>query len=96
MWFGPPERNTLRPQENGVVLLKPALPEPAFLFAPKKRRLPELFIAQGRAVTMSLEARQVAPRWLKPYTTFRTLGVANDVLFGVSSMESSCLLTLLY
>jgi hypothetical protein len=23
MWFGPPERNTLRPQENRVVLPKP-------------------------------------------------------------------------
>jgi hypothetical protein len=31
MWFGPPERNTLRPWENGVVLLKPVLPEPTFL-----------------------------------------------------------------
>jgi hypothetical protein len=25
MWFGPLERNTLRPWENGVVLLKPSL-----------------------------------------------------------------------
>jgi hypothetical protein len=25
MWFGPPEHNTLRPRENGVVLLKPDL-----------------------------------------------------------------------
>jgi hypothetical protein len=30
MWFGPLERNTLRPRENEVVLLKAALPEPAF------------------------------------------------------------------
>jgi hypothetical protein len=41
-------------------------------------------------------ARQVTPRWLKPYTASRVLGVANDVLHGVSSMESSYLLTLLY
>jgi hypothetical protein len=33
---------------------------------------------------------------LKPYTASRALGAANDVLHGVSSMESSCLLTLLY
>jgi hypothetical protein len=32
MWFGPPEYNTIHPQENGVILLKPALLEP-FLFA---------------------------------------------------------------
>jgi hypothetical protein len=25
MWFEPPERNTLCPRENGVVLLKPGL-----------------------------------------------------------------------
>jgi hypothetical protein len=43
-----------------VVLLKPALFEPAFLSAPEKWRLPEPFIAQGRTVTMSPEARQVA------------------------------------
>jgi hypothetical protein len=73
MWFGPPERNTLRQRENGVVLLKPALSEPAFLSAPEKWCLPEPFIAQGRAVTMSFEARQVVPRWLKPYTTTRVL-----------------------
>jgi hypothetical protein len=43
-------------------------------------------------------ARQVAPRWLKPYTTFRALmaRVANDVLHGVSSVELSYLITLLY
>jgi hypothetical protein len=47
-------------------------PEP-FFSSPLKWRPPEPFIAQGRAVTMSLEARQVAPRWLKPYTTARVL-----------------------
>jgi hypothetical protein len=73
MWFEPAERNTLRPRENGVVLLKPALAEPAFLSAPEKWRLTEPFIAQGRAVTMSPEARQVASRWLKLYTTARVL-----------------------
>jgi hypothetical protein len=40
---------------------------------PVKRCLPSPFIAQGRIVTMRPEARQVAPRWLKPYTTSMTL-----------------------
>jgi hypothetical protein len=35
----------------------------------------------------------MASRWLKPYTVSRTLGVANDILHGVSSVESFCLLT---
>jgi hypothetical protein len=40
---------------------------------PVKRCLPGPFIAQGRIVTMRPEARQVAPRWLKPYTASRVL-----------------------
>jgi hypothetical protein len=38
-----------------------------------KRRLLELLIAQGRAVTLRLGPRQVLPRWLKPYTTSRVI-----------------------
>jgi hypothetical protein len=72
-WFGPLEHNTIHPRENWVVFLKPALSEPVFSSALEKWRLPEPFIAQGRAVTMSPEARQVAPRWLKPYTAARIL-----------------------
>jgi hypothetical protein len=45
---------------------------------------------------MRFGARQVASRWLKPYTISRVIGVANDVLHDVSIMESSCFLTLLY
>jgi hypothetical protein len=48
-WFGPPERNTLRPRENGVVL--PCLSarlRSSFLCV----CLPGPFIAQGRAVTV--------------------------------------------
>jgi hypothetical protein len=45
----------------------------SFSSAPVKWRLPEPFIAQGRAVTLRPGARQVVPRWLKPYTTFRVL-----------------------
>jgi hypothetical protein len=44
-------------------------PEP-FSFdqpTPLKWRMPEPFIAQGRAVTMSFEARQVASGQVKPY-----------------------------
>jgi hypothetical protein len=47
-------------------------PEP-FFPTPLKRCLPDPFIAQGRVVTMRPGTRQVAPRWLKPYTTFRAL-----------------------
>jgi hypothetical protein len=72
MWFGPPERNTLRLRENWVVLLKPVWVW-AFFLTPQKWCPPEPFIAQGRAVTMRPGARQVAPRWLKPYTVSRVL-----------------------
>jgi hypothetical protein len=40
---------------------------------PVKRCLPGPFITQGRVVTMRPEARQVVPRWLKPYITYRAL-----------------------
>jgi hypothetical protein len=40
---------------------------------PVKRCLPGPFISQGRVVTMRPGARQVAPRWLKPYTTSKAL-----------------------
>jgi hypothetical protein len=72
-WFRLLKRNTLRQWKNEVVLLKSALPEPTFFVRPEKWRLPEPFIAQGRTVTISPEARQVAPRWLKLYTAARVL-----------------------
>jgi hypothetical protein len=58
-WFGPPERNTLRPQVKGVVLLclsarlrSPFVsPSVRASFVPCDCRLPGPFIAQGRAVT---------------------------------------------
>jgi hypothetical protein len=56
-----------------IVLLKHALPEPAFLSALVKMRLSEPFIAQSRAVTLRPGVRQVAPRRLKPYTTARVI-----------------------
>jgi hypothetical protein len=52
--------------------------EPVFSSALVKRCLLDPFIAQSQVVTMRHRARQVAPRWLKPYTAFRALGVAND------------------
>jgi hypothetical protein len=42
-------------------------PEPYLFPAPVKWRLPEPFITQGRAITMSSEARQVASGQVKPY-----------------------------
>jgi hypothetical protein len=62
MWFGPPERNTLCPQENGVILIKPRLARVrlSIFLTPWKWRLPEPFIAQDRAVTTSPKAHQVA------------------------------------
>jgi hypothetical protein len=60
-------------------VLKPALSEPFFFStATEKWRLPEPFIAQGRTVTMSPEARQVALRWLKSYTLARVLMVRSS------------------
>jgi hypothetical protein len=44
-----------------------------FFLTPVKWCLPEPFIAQGRAVTIRPRTRQVALRWLKPYTTSRAL-----------------------
>jgi hypothetical protein len=61
MWFGPPERNTLRPWVKGVVLLCLSARLRSLLFSPSERvcvwsfcswRLPGPFIAQGRAVTV--------------------------------------------
>jgi hypothetical protein len=55
--------------------------------------LPEPFITQGRVVTMSPNARQVASGQVKPYVVgHHRSGVANDVLHGVSSVESSYLI----
>jgi hypothetical protein len=63
-WFGPPERNTLRPWVKGVVLLCLSARLRSSLFSlsahvcgvrpgsvPHDCRLPGPFIAQGRAVT---------------------------------------------
>jgi hypothetical protein len=73
MWFESPERNTLRQRENWVVLLNPALPGAAFFVRPVKRSLSELFIAQGRVVTLRPGAWQMVPWWLKLYTTSRVI-----------------------
>jgi hypothetical protein len=35
-------------------------------------------VAQGQAVTMSPDARQVDPRWLKPYTAARVLMIRSS------------------
>jgi hypothetical protein len=46
---------------------------PCLFSAPEEWLLPKHFVAQGWAITMSPEARQVAPRWLKSYTAARVL-----------------------
>jgi hypothetical protein len=51
----------------------PPLIRPICRPTPVKRRLPTHFIAQGRAVTLRPGARQLAPRWLKLYTTSRVI-----------------------
>jgi hypothetical protein len=83
MWFGPPERNTLRPRENGVVLLKSSLTRVS-LSPGNTLRLPEPFIAQGQTITTSPKGRQVASGQVKPYTVgHHWPAVANDVFNGV-------------
>jgi hypothetical protein len=77
-WFRPAERNTLCPRENWVILHKHALPEPVYLSAPVKWRMPEPFIAQGTVVTLRPEAQQVAPRWLKPYIAYMVIMVRSN------------------
>jgi hypothetical protein len=52
--------------------------EPFLFSTTLKSRLPEHYIAQGQAVTLRPEARQVAPRWLKPYTTARVIMVRSS------------------
>jgi hypothetical protein len=53
-------------------------PESILFSTSLKRHLPEPFIAQGRAVTLRPGARQVAPRWLKTYTTTRVIMVRSS------------------
>jgi hypothetical protein len=69
-------RRSVIPYINGRIELYcsnlPFLSLP-FSSAPMKRSLPEPFIAQGWAVTLRPRARQMAPRWLKPYTTSRVI-----------------------
>jgi hypothetical protein len=90
MWFRLLERNILRPQKNEVVLLKLDLSRVSLslflFFDPWKWRLPEPFTAQGRAVTTSPKARQVASGQIKPYAVgHHQAGVANDVFKGVGT-----------
>jgi hypothetical protein len=86
MWFEPSERNTLRPRENGVVLLKPVSLRLFFFLTCLNWRLPEPFIAQGWAVTTSSKTRQMAPGQVKPDALGHLwLGVENDVFNGVDT-----------
>jgi hypothetical protein len=53
--------------ELSCIVLKPDLPEPFLFSTLVKWHLLEPFIAQGRAVTMSPEVRQVTSGQVKPY-----------------------------
>jgi hypothetical protein len=69
-------RRSIIPYVHGrTELYCSSLPYPSqpFSSTPVKWRLPEPFIAQGRTVILRPGARQVAPRWLKPYTSSRVL-----------------------
>jgi hypothetical protein len=54
--------------ELSCIVLKLALPEPFFPLTPWKWRLPEPFIAQGRAATMSPQGPTGGLRVGEPYT----------------------------
>jgi hypothetical protein len=61
-------------------------PKPFSFFIPWKWHLPEPFIAQGRAVTMSPKARQVASGQVKPYAVgTHWPGVVNDIFNSVGT-----------
>jgi hypothetical protein len=62
-WFGPPERNTLRPRVNGIVLLclSVQLKSPSVCSSSRPWRMPGPFIAQDRAVTVRLHGPTGGP-----------------------------------
>jgi hypothetical protein len=70
MWFRLSESNTLRPQENEVVLLKPALARVSLslsYFPPLKVASTQAFYSSKSDNYKSPKARQVASRQVKPY-----------------------------
>jgi hypothetical protein len=84
MWFRPPKRNTLRPRENGVVLLKSTLPEPAFLsdresiFDPPEEVSTRSFYSSTSDSYNETQSPTDGPKWLKPYTVSRALMARNS------------------
>jgi hypothetical protein len=71
------DRRSVIPYVNGRTELYysslPCLSLPICPPASAKWRLAKPFIAQGRTVTMRPGARQVTPRWLKPYTASKII-----------------------
>jgi hypothetical protein len=70
-WFGPPDRNTLRPQELLYCYMCVALLKAEFnlwrVEVVWNWCLPVPFITQGRVVTLCPRARLVVPGWLETY-----------------------------
>jgi hypothetical protein len=54
--------------ELSCIVLKPVLPEPFFFLVFWKWRMPESFVAQGRAATMSPQGSTGGPGVGEPYT----------------------------
>jgi hypothetical protein len=73
-WFKPPERNTLRPWENWVVLLKPALTEP-FFNLPREEAPARAFYSSRSGSYIETRGPTGSPWWLKPYTSSMTIMV---------------------
>jgi hypothetical protein len=97
MWFEPSEHNTLRPRENLVVLFKLVLSELFLFFNPCEVASIQAFYSlrsdsynKFQGMTCDLGAGKIL------CCRAQQLEVANDVLYGVSSVESSCLIALLY
>jgi hypothetical protein len=68
-WFGPPERNTLRPRVKEVLLLylSVRLKSLSVSSSPSRSwRLPGPFIAQGRAVTVRPHGPTGGPGAVRP------------------------------
>jgi hypothetical protein len=89
MWFGPPERNTLCPREMLYCCVCGVVQGSVELV--RFCRLPDPFIAQGRAATLRPGDRQVAPEWLNSNIVgCYELEVANDVFNDMGYVLSCC------
>jgi hypothetical protein len=100
MWFGPPERNTLRTRKNGVTLLKPGLTRVSlslsFFLTPLKMASTRAFYRARLDSYNEFQARQVTSGQVKPYAVgHHQSGVTNDVFNGVETLGLVAYLTAL-